>query len=248
MRAVLTYHSIDDSGSVISVDRHTFRMQMEWLAASGTRVVSLVDLMTLPADANALAITFDDGFQNFADDAWPVLRAHRLPVTVFVVSDCVGGSNRWSLGTSPSVPHLPLMDWSTLTRLGSEGVTYGSHTRSHPNLRSLSGQALTDEVENAAAALRERVGQPIEAFAYPYGGFNRETVREVAKVHSLACTTELRSLTTDNDGLRIPRLDAYYFRGSEILKRYGTGAFSRYVWLRAGGRRIRQAITRPVTA
>jgi len=65
MRAILTYHSIDESGSVISVSESVFRGHVTWLARSAVRVVSIDTLMHLPADANAVALTFDDGFVNF---------------------------------------------------------------------------------------------------------------------------------------------------------------------------------------
>src|SRR6202043_11676 len=90
--AILTYHSLDDSGSVISVPPALFRRQMDFLAASGIPVVPLNEVMKRPG---SVAITFDDGFRNFADHAVPVLERHRLPATVFVVSRYCGLTNDW---------------------------------------------------------------------------------------------------------------------------------------------------------
>src|SRR5581483_6893264 len=78
MRAILTYHSIDESGSVISVGRETFAAQAAWLASGRVRVTTVDELLALPPDADAVALTFDDGFQNFADTAVPVLERHGL--------------------------------------------------------------------------------------------------------------------------------------------------------------------------
>src|SRR5262245_53682892 len=82
MKAILTYHSIDDSGSVISVDAATFRAHIEWLVKQKIAVVPLDRLREMSDDTHAVALTFDDGFENFATGAWPVLRDYALPVTV----------------------------------------------------------------------------------------------------------------------------------------------------------------------
>jgi peptidoglycan/xylan/chitin deacetylase (PgdA/CDA1 family) len=121
-------------------------------------------------------------------------------------------------------------------------VQLGSHTLTHPDLRSLSGRMLIDEVESAAARITSETGCRPRSFAYPYGAFNRDVVGVVGATHSLACTTELRPVRAGDDPLQLPRLDAYYFRRPGVLETWGSGAFRRYVWLRSHGRRVRQAI------
>ena len=86
--AILTYHSLDESGSVISMPPALFRAQMECLAESPSKVVPLAEICDRPG---AVAITFDDGFANFAEYAAPVLERLSLPATVFVVSGFCGG-------------------------------------------------------------------------------------------------------------------------------------------------------------
>ena len=95
MRAILTYHSIDDSGSPISVAPEEFRAHVRWLSSGLVRVVPLAELVTLPPEEEAVAITFDDAFQNFASVAAPLLYEHGLPATLFVVSGRVGRDNAW---------------------------------------------------------------------------------------------------------------------------------------------------------
>ena len=77
--AILTYHSLDESGSVISTHPKNFERQMEALASGPARVVPLTEVLEHPA---AVAITFDDGFANFADHAVPVLERLSLAATV----------------------------------------------------------------------------------------------------------------------------------------------------------------------
>ena len=95
MRAILMYHSIDPSGSVISVGTDEFRRHADWLAAGHVNVVSIDRLLELEDEDEGVAITFDDAIDNFGSVAWPILRERELPATVFVVPGHVGESNRW---------------------------------------------------------------------------------------------------------------------------------------------------------
>ena len=69
MKAILTYHSIDPSGSPISVSPDAFEAHVRWLSTGRVRVVPLEELGQLSADVDAVAITFDDGFENFSTHA-----------------------------------------------------------------------------------------------------------------------------------------------------------------------------------
>lgn len=242
MKAILTYHSIDPSGSVISVAPDRWREHARWLAGGAVRVVSLEELVRLPADADAVAVTFDDAFANFASLAWPPLREHRLPVTVFAVSDRAGGTNAWGGRDEPGIPTLPLLDWDTLGRLTEEGVAVGGHSRSHPDLRAVDAAALDDELAGCAARIEAETGRPPSAFAYPYGLTDARVRAAVAATYQVACTTELRALDPRDAPHALPRLDAYYWREPGMLERWGTPAFRRHLWLRARGRQVRRTL------
>lgn len=242
MRAMLTYHSIDPSGSPISVAERTFRRQVEWLVGSGLRVTTVEELLRLPPTEEAVALTFDDAFASFGEIAWPLLRALGLPVTLFVPTEHTGGSNAWWQPPGISVPQLPLLGWEALGRLAEEGVTLGSHSRTHPDLRGLPVAALAEEIEGSARRLEAETGRRPAGFAYPYGYFDADVRRVVRQVYRWAVTTELRSLGASEDPWLLPRLDAYYFRSPGQLEVWGTRRFQRRLWLRAGARRVRDSL------
>src|SRR5271157_5964061 len=127
--AILTYHSLDDSGSVISIQPALFRRHMEFLAESGVPVVPLDQVLGRPG---SVAITFDDGFRNFADWALPVLDRHQLPATIFIVSQYCGQMNDWPSQSGAGVPRLPLLSWGELAALPAL-VSVGAHTATHPD-------------------------------------------------------------------------------------------------------------------
>jgi peptidoglycan/xylan/chitin deacetylase (PgdA/CDA1 family) len=212
MRAILTYHSIDDSGSPISVSRAAFRRQLEWLVAEQVRVVPLNELAFLSDGSRAVALTFDDGIANIATAAAPILEANGMTATVFVVTRRVGMDNQWTTASRHRVPRLPLLGWEELGQLSRRGWTIGSHSRHHHRLPDCSDQQLEEEVEGAADDIVAALGVRPGWFAYPYGELDARVSSRTATTYQGACTTELRPLREREILARLPRIDAWYLR------------------------------------
>jgi len=242
MRAILAYHSIDDSGSPISVAPATFRRHIEWLASGRVRVVSLEEIVRLNDAVDAVALTFDDAFGNFADIAWPRLREYSLPATLFVVTGHVGGTNAWGGRSDARVPTLPLLDWMALGRLAEQGARIGAHTRTHPHLTQLGRPALMEELAGAAETIRREIGRMPEDFAYPYGDTSPAVAAAAGQVYRRAVTTELRALSSGDDPLGLPRIDCFYLQAAGRLESWGTPAFSSRLWVRARARWLRKSL------
>jgi peptidoglycan/xylan/chitin deacetylase (PgdA/CDA1 family) len=239
VRAILTYHSIDSSGSPISVDQAAFRQHANWLAAGHVEATTLEHLLTLPDDANAVAVTFDDGLETFAEMAWPLLRERDIPVTLFVVTEAVGTDNRWPDDRSSGIPKLRLLDWNELAKLAGEGVTIGSHTRTHVRLTNADVAVQCDELERSRETIRARLNVEAKALAYPYGAVDEAVARAAAEVYRFGCTTELRELASEDSRMLLPRLDSYYLRRSDSLQSWGTARFRRRLAVRAWLRSLR---------
>ncbi|MEO8199515.1 MAG: polysaccharide deacetylase family protein [Gemmatimonadota bacterium] len=242
MRAVLMYHSIDPSGSAISVSRDEFHSHVRWLARGSVKVLPLDRVVTSEASDDVVALTFDDGFANFATDAAPLLREHGLPATLYVVSDLTGRTNAWGGKDAPGIPTLPLLDWPTLGRLAEAGVTLGGHTRTHPRLAGMTKGALEDEIGGCADRIQAETGQRPTSFAYPYGSYDSTAVDVAGAHYQNACTTELRVLNASDRSHLVPRLDMYYFRKPGRLEAWGSQSFRWRLRIRAHARALRQAL------
>ena len=233
MRAILTYHSIDDSGSVISVSPAIFERQVRWLASGNVAVVGLTELLELRDDDDAVAITFDDAYTNFRSEAWPRLGQYGLPATLFVPTRHVGRTNRWTALPGGGMPELPILDWPSLARLQEDGVTLGAHSRNHPDLRSLDSRALREEVVGSIEDIERETGKRPQAFAYPYGHWNPAAASVVGSACRCACTTELRPLAAGDVRHLLPRLDTFYLDGPGRLEDFGRWTFRAYLRARA---------------
>ena len=242
MKAIITYHSVDDSGSVISTHPARFEQHLDILMDRNVPVVALRELLD-PGSEGGVALTFDDGFVNFAELAWPMLRKRGLPATLFVATDWVGGENAWDPGDG-RIPRLPLMGWPTLTQFAREGLDVQSHTCSHPRLPDLPDDAIVRELVESRAAIAERFGHESRVLAYPYGAYDSRVVAATRSAgYAYAVTTNLYTLDLEGcSQWTLPRLDAFYLAKPGVMEMWGTPALLRYVAFRRTARRARAAL------
>ncbi len=242
MKAVLTYHSVDDTGSPVSVSPKAFQAHLQWLTTGRVSVLPLEALVeNHDGQDDAVAVTFDDGFLNTRG---PVsdLRSAGLPVTIFVVTGHAGGTNAWGGRPAPGIPTLELLDWDDLASLRHQGARIEAHTRRHSHLTSLPDDALDEELLGGRQDLHARLGVDSAHLAYPYGEVDDRVAERAARYYRWGHTTDFRLLTHVDAPLRLPRLDMYYFRAPGALESWGTVRFRRRVgWCRVR-RTLRSAI------
>jgi peptidoglycan/xylan/chitin deacetylase (PgdA/CDA1 family) len=240
---ILTYHSLDESGSVISVSPAAFRAHMGALRDKGFSALALGRLLdawegraTLPA--RPVVLTFDDAFRNFAESARPVLESYGFGATLFAVAGRCGATNEWP-GQRADVPRLPLLSAAELRELASAGFEIGSHGLTHAALDGLSAADAEREMAASKRALEDAVGRAVGVLAYPYGRASA-SVRALALAHyRAACGVVLATARADDPRHALPRIDAYYLRRPWLFRTLGTPPGSAYLALRAAGRRAR---------
>ncbi len=240
MRAILTYHSIDRSGSIISVTPEAFRAHVEWLATGAVRVVSLTQLLALGDEVDAVALTFDDALASVATEAAPLLAVHGFPATVFVVTRHVGGDNRWNGALDRGIPVQAVLGWDVLARLQTQGIAVGGHTRHHRHLHHCDHAELIDELAGGADDIARALGERPDTFAYPYGDVDARVARAASGQFAICCTTAFQPVRAGDRPELIPRLDAWYFRDAARLQRWGTWTFRQSIAVRDTLRRIRR--------
>jgi peptidoglycan/xylan/chitin deacetylase (PgdA/CDA1 family) len=235
---ILTYHSIDDSGSVISIRPESFAAHIRLLAAGRRPVVPLSRVRHVPG---SLAITFDDGLESFYHVALPLLLEHRMPATVFVVSGYAGKSSDWP-SQPPEVPRMPLMSWEQIRECSRAGVQIGCHTVSHPRLPDLKAEDIERELNQSRTDIEQQIGRPVEVFSYPYGAVDNVSRACASRHFRLACGTQLAYLGACDDPLCLPRLDCYYLRNPQWFAQLNGTAGELYISARAVLRRAATAI------
>ena len=180
---ILCYHRLGSGSSKMIVSPASFEAQMAWLVRNGYRVVRLSDLSGFlagrqPLPQRAVVITFDDGYESFYRQAFPVLKKYGLPATVFVYTDFLGGGDA--------------LTWPQMQEMLASGlVDVQSHSKSHRNLvERLPGESEERYRANLDAEMRvprdllERRLPPLKVrhLAYPFGDAN-EVVIDSASRH-----------------------------------------------------------------
>ena len=235
MRAVLTFHSIDDSGSVLSFPVKTFARLVERLAGSGTPVVTFEELLRRN---DGVTLTFDDGMRSVHRHALPVLRAHGFPAHLFLTTGRVGQDIGWPERGGQGV-RFEMLSWPDIEDCARYGIRVESHTVSHPDLRGLAPASVLDECLGADDEIERRVGRRPTLFAYPFGYFDESVRRTVAPRYRGCFTTRLGYLGSAGDLSRVRRLDSYYLQAPVCYERLFTVPTRGYVAVRAAIRAVR---------
>jgi len=241
--AILAYHSLDDSGSVLSTSPRIFAEQMRILSELDADIVSINEISKrmIRADASKpmIAITFDDGFRNIHEHALPVLQRYRFPATVFLVTDYCGGMNSWP--SQPlGIPYQALLDWNQIKEMSRAGIEFGSHTRTHRHLTTIPNREAEEELVSSKRDIEDAIGRPVDTFAYPYGSYD-DRVKELARMHfMLACSTSLDFVHSGSDLFALERLDMYYLRRAGLLRHLFSPAFGSYIHLRRRMRGLKE--------
>jgi peptidoglycan/xylan/chitin deacetylase (PgdA/CDA1 family) len=149
-----------------------------------SRILDLIEDSEEPiltADATAgdrgIVMTFDDGFASVADTALPILAARGWTATVFLVAGSIGATDDWDVRILGR--QRPMMSWAQARYWSARGMTFGSHTMTHPDLTALTPVALREELVASKRIVEDQLGREVTTLSYPFGRHSRR-VREAA--------------------------------------------------------------------
>jgi peptidoglycan/xylan/chitin deacetylase (PgdA/CDA1 family) len=242
--SVLVYHSIDRSGSYMSTSNEMFRAQMEWLRDHGYRAVSMRQRFEEPPGdgPRTVVLTFDDGLENFAQEAWPVLREMAFSATVYVPTAFVGTEAGWY--PDYGLPRMPCMGWHTLRAVRAEGADVQSHGHRHRDLTRLAPADGLDELRRSKATLEDGLGGAVEHLAYPFGEASPAVRRQASEAgYRSAVVLETGRWRDTTDPFAIPResLDRIAIRTAKTarlsIEACARGTFGWYTTAKARARR-----------
>jgi peptidoglycan/xylan/chitin deacetylase (PgdA/CDA1 family) len=216
MYAILTFHSIDDKGSVISYTPQLFGMLLDVLARKNIPVLGL-DALLAPGTREGVAITFDDGMRSVYRNALPVLRDHGVPAHLFLATSAVGSDTPWPRDAADG-HSFEMLNWDEIAALHAAGISIECHTRTHPDMRTLSVLQMQEECEQADEQIGSCLGRRPRYFAYPFGYHNSKVREFVRQRYQGAVTTELKPLGKHTDIAALPRLDAYYLQSQRLIR------------------------------
>lgn len=211
---ILMYHQVGDFPAMEShratyCDHRRFSTQMAYLNMFGYNVLSMNEVLECvkgkkPIPPRAVALTFDDAYENFYEYALPILQKHGFPATVYAIAGMLGQSADWLIADGHAAP--PLMTGARLRELLSAKIEIGSHSFNHIRLAEQSPDIALNEALKSKTVLEDILGTSVDHFCYPYGSHNLQTVEAVAEAGYLtAITCERAPATIGDDPLTLPR-------------------------------------------
>ncbi|MFR9675596.1 polysaccharide deacetylase family protein [Streptomyces sp. TR06-5] len=192
------YHSVAEHTEDpyrVTVTPHRLRRQLDWLTARGLRGVGVAELLRERAagrGANLVGLTFDDGYQDFLDEAVPLLHRHECTATVFVLPGRLGGTNAWD----PLGPRKRLLTAEGVLAAAGAGMEIGCHGLQHRELPGLDDAALLEETARSRELLARITGTAPAGFCYPYGTLDPRSVEAVRSAgYAYGCAIDPGPLT-----------------------------------------------------
>jgi peptidoglycan/xylan/chitin deacetylase (PgdA/CDA1 family) len=173
---VLMYHSVSNEPETeahpyfwVNTTPERFEAQMRFLKENNYNVISLshgVELLYGAGNksnkqASYVVITFDDGFRDFYLIAFPILQKYGFTATVFMPTDYITDHTKKMAGKE----HL---SWDEVSELYKHGISFGSHTVNHAQLKDLNSEQVKDEIRHSKQIIESKIGAPIDSFSYPF--------------------------------------------------------------------------------
>ncbi|NJO38642.1 MAG: polysaccharide deacetylase family protein [Rhizobiales bacterium] len=170
--AVLCYHRVSDElRDHVTVGVRQFDQQMAFVKEN-YRVVALRALIETGGAGERgplAAITFDDGYLDNYQNAFPILQKHGVSATFFVSTDHITEGKPFAHDLEKLGRGLPNMSWEQIREMHRAGMDFGSHTANHVDLGRIGEAQARDELTRSNAAMQAELGLADNLFAFPFG-------------------------------------------------------------------------------
>lgn len=173
---VLLYHQVKDlskseDSKALAVSPARFEQQMKFLYQHNYQNISLESMVEAVLDekktpSKSFAITFDDGYKDILEYAFPILKKYGFTATVFLVADKIGASSDWNSRNSSN--SYPLLSEKEIKELQNQGIQFESHSYSHRFMDDLNEDEIILELNESKTRLEELTCAKIKFFSYPY--------------------------------------------------------------------------------
>lgn len=181
----------DTIGTNLSVSPAKFAIELDLIKSLGYTTTTFQDLESGKLPAKPIILTFDDGYDNFYTNAYPELKKRGMVAVSYIIT------NKINTGM--------YMTADQIKEISQNGIEIGAHTKSHPDLTTISLAKAQDEIDGSKTTLESIVGKPVISFCYPSGKLNSTIEKLVSDAGYKFATTTVNKISDFKDPLAIPR-------------------------------------------
>ena len=199
---IFMYHFIlDDYGDYPDTENflkpETLEEQLKYISENGYQTIYIDEMDDLYKYEKPVALTFDDCFVYFYDNAFPLLKKYNQKATIFIITDYINGEN--------------YLTEEQLKEIADSGlVKIESHTKTHNYLDEMTYEEQVTEAVESKERLEAITGQEVTVYCYPSGRYNDETLDIIDDYYDFGLEMLGGICNTDNleDYYHIPRIYA----------------------------------------
>jgi peptidoglycan/xylan/chitin deacetylase (PgdA/CDA1 family) len=238
---VLMYHRIADdvdlcktNWTCVHVD--DFRKQLVFLRDAGFTAITFDQYRAYLRGAASLPkhpviISFDDGYLDTYELAFPLLEEFGMKSVVFILGDRTIRTNYWDqyLG----ITETRLMNRDQILAMHSAGHEFGAHSTTHAKLPRVPHERAWEEISRSKTLIEMLLGKPVQSFCYPYGMLNvriKDMVRHSG--YDIACSVDTGPAAFGDDLLEIRRMTIFSSMGLLMFSMRMRAPFQYYDWTR----------------
>ena len=191
---ILMYHAVhtmapsEESNANLIVAPETFESHLKALKEAGYYTLTPEEAYRaltkneLPEGGKVVWLTFDDGIADFYTIVYPLLKKYKMTATNNIITS-------FSEKEKPSV-----LTFDQIKEMKAQGLTFESHTVSHPDLAQSDTATQKTELANSKQVLDKKLNQTTTTIVYPAGRYSEVTM-------DLAKTNGYKMGLTTNNGL-----------------------------------------------
>ncbi len=195
---VLMYHDLSPTpDDIAQISVANFEKQIQLMSVNNFHWITMSQyrdfiLHGKPVPANAVLLTFDDGYESLYEYAYPILRKYNAPASSFLIVNSV---------SNPKEKGVPKVTWEQVKLMHQNGMEFFSHTYdSHKYVPTESANRklksklarrmylkdqdrveteeeytlrVTNDLKKANEILQEKLGEQNHILAFPYGAFSK---------------------------------------------------------------------------
>jgi len=224
---ILAFHNCS-SGLFSGLNNYTpgrFEYLLNIITDNHYKIIGLSDYIDSNQKDNHVALTFDDGYETFYQNIFPILKKMSLTATIFIPTDFIGKSNRWDY--TGAVFPLQHLSREQIRELSRENIAIASHGLAHRCLTQLSERLLKIELTRSRETLEDIIERKVRFISYPFGRFNGN-VESAAADAGYSNGFSLSLLKREEGDFTLPRYAVYAFDTPySVLNKLKKGALNR---------------------